>query len=174
MRTHTRTVILVCAVTAAVLAGGVAPATAVSERSAAARAVPGRMLAAPQAEALVTRRPVRVVVRVPARTTRLWVRVGGRNVTARFRRIRGSRRIARLTGADGLRYGPNHLSVLAERRGGRPVADARSFVLARRQRGLVRLRLRPRPVTSLNVQVTGVPSLGPEHFRQPGEVEKAS
>src|SRR5919108_811443 len=172
MRTHTRTVILVCAVTAAVLAGGVAPATAVSERSAAARAVPGRMLAAPQAEALVTRRPVRVVVRVPARTTRLWVRVGGRNVTARFRRAGGSRRIARLTGADGLRYGPNHLSVLAERRGRRPMADARSFVLARREDGLVRLRVRTGPVTSLNVRVAGGAGLAPEHFRHPGAVER--
>src|SRR5215218_7330134 len=128
MRMRTRTTILVAAVTAAVLAGSVSPATAVSERSAAARAVVGRMLAAPRPEALVTRLPLRVVVRVPARTSRLWVRVGGRNVTARFRRTRGSLRIAHLGRGDGLRYGRNHLSVLAERRGGQPVVDTRSFV----------------------------------------------
>jgi hypothetical protein len=101
-----RTTILVAAATAAVLAGGVAPATAVSERSAPAGAVAGRVLAAPRPEALVTRLPVRVVVRVPARTSRLRVRVGGRNVTARFRRTGGSLRAAKLSRRDGLRYGP--------------------------------------------------------------------
>jgi hypothetical protein len=170
---RTRTTIPVAAVTAALLAGGVAPAAAVSERSAAARAVAGRMLAAPQAEALVKRLPVRVAVRVPAQTSRLSVRVSGRDVTARFRRARGSLRVAHLTRGDGLRYGPNHLFVLAQRGGRRPVAEARSFILARRHPGLVRLRLRPGPVTSLNVRVTGVPSLAPEHFRRPGrEVER--
>jgi hypothetical protein len=109
---------------------------------------------------------------VPARTSRLWVRVGGRDVTARFRRTGGSRRVARLTRGDGLRYGPNLLSVLAERRGGRPVAEARSFVVARRQGGLVRLRIRPGSVTSLNMRVAGAPRLAPEHFGKPGEVER--
>jgi len=120
--------ILVAAVTAPLLACGVAPAAAVSKRSAAA-AVAGRLLVAPRAEALVTRLPVRVVLRVPARTSPPWVRVGGRDVTARFRRTRRSLRAALLTRGDGLRYGPNLLSVRAERRGGRPVAEARSFVL---------------------------------------------
>jgi hypothetical protein len=171
MRTRTRTTVIVATVTAAVLAGGVAPATAVSERSAAARAVAGRMLAAPRPEALVTRLPVRVVVRVPAGTSRLWVRVGGRDVTARFRRTRGSLRVAHLIRGDGLRYGPNHVVVRAERRGRRPVAEARSFVLARRQDGLVRLRIRRGPVTSLDVRVAA-PGLAAEHFGQPGEVER--
>jgi hypothetical protein len=172
MRMRTRSSILVAAVTAALLAGGVSPAVALSEPSAAATAVAGRMLVAPRAEALVTRLPVRVAVRVPARTSRLRVRVGGRDVTARFRPRGGSLRVAKLTRGAGLRYGPNHLLVLAQRRGRRPVAEARSFVLARRQDGLVRLRLRRGPVTSLGVQVTGAPGLAPEHFRQPGEVER--
>ncbi len=169
---RTRSSILVAAVTAALLAGGVSPAVALSEPSAAATAVAGRMLVAPRAEALVTRLPVRVAVRVPARTSRLRVRVGGRDVRARFRPHSGSLRVANLTRRQGLRYGPNHLLVLAQRRGRRPVAEARSFVLARRQNGLVRLRLRRGPVTSLGVQVTGAPGLAPEHFRQPGEVER--
>jgi hypothetical protein len=172
MRMRTRTTILVAAVTAALLVGGVSPAAALSEQAAAAKAVAGRMLASPRAEAFVTRLPVRVVVRVPARTSRLWVRVGGRDVTARFRRAGGSLRVADLTRGDGVRYGHNHLVVLAERRGGRPVIDARSFVLARRYPELVRLRVRTGPVTSLGVRVAGGAGLAPEHFGQPGEVER--
>jgi hypothetical protein len=172
MRLRTRTTIIVGAVTAAVLAGGVSPAAAVSEQAAAAEAVAGRMLEAPRADALVKRLPVRVVVRVPARTSRLWVRVGGRNVTARFRRTRGSLRLAHLGRGDGLRYGRNHLSMLAERRGGRPVVDTRSFVLARRHPELVRLRVRRGPVTSLNLRVAGEATLAQEHFGQPGEVAR--
>jgi hypothetical protein len=166
------TTVIVATVTATLLAGGVTPAAAESEQTAAARAVAGRMLVAPRAEALVKRLPVRVAVRVPARTGRLWVRVGGRNVTARFRRSRGSLRVAKLTRGDGLRYGHNQLSVLAKRRGGRPVMQARSFVLARRQDGLVRLRVRPGPVTSLNVRVAGRASLAPGHFGKSGAVER--
>src|SRR5215211_5738715 len=172
MRMRARTTILVAAVTAALLAGGVAPAAALSERSAAATAVAGRLLVTPRPEALVTRLPVRVVLRVPARTSRLRVRVGRRDVSARFRRTRGSLRAARLTRRDGLRYGRNVLSVLADRRGGRPVAEARSFVVARRQDGLMRLRVRPGSVTSLKLRVAGAPSLAPEHFGQRGEVER--
>jgi hypothetical protein len=105
----------------------VSPAAAESEQAAAANTVAGRLLTAPRAEALVKRLPVRVALRVPARTTRLRVRVGGRNVTSRFRRRGGSLRVANLTRGDGLRYGRNHLVVLAERRGGRHVMEARSF-----------------------------------------------
>jgi hypothetical protein len=166
---RTRTSIIVAACTAAVLASGVAPAAAVSEQEAATRAFTGRMLAAPQPEAFVRRLPVRVVVRVPARTSRLWVRVGGRNVTARFRRARGSLRVAELGRGDGLRYGRNHLSVLAERRRGRPVADTRSFVLARRHPELVRVRVRRGLLTSLEVRVAGEATLAQRRFGQPGK-----
>jgi len=159
-------------VTTAVLAGGVVPAAAESEQAAAAKAVVGRMLEAPRAKALVTRLPLRVAVRVPARTSRLRVRVGGRNVTARFRRRGGSLRVARLSRPDGLRYGRNHLVVLAQRRGRRPVLEARSFVLARRDPGLVRLRLRRGPVTSLRVRVAGGVRLAPEHFDRPKELAR--
>jgi hypothetical protein len=168
---RTRTTVIVAAVTAALLAGGVSPSAAESERAAATKAVAGRMLVAPRPEALVKHLPVRVVVRAPRQTSRLRVELGRRDVTARFRRSGGSLRVARLTRRDGLRYGHNHLSVLAQRRGGRPVVEARSFVLARRDADLVRLRIRPAPVTSLNVRVAGAPSLAPEHFGQPGEVE---
>jgi hypothetical protein len=46
--------------------------------------VAGRMLVTPRSDALVKRLPARIVVRVPARTTRLLVRVGGRDVSRRF------------------------------------------------------------------------------------------
>ena len=57
MPMRTPTSILVAAVTAGLLAVGVAPAAAVSERSASARAVAGRMLVAPRADALVKHVP---------------------------------------------------------------------------------------------------------------------
>jgi hypothetical protein len=169
---RTRTISLVAAVTAALLAGGAAPSGAVSDQELAMRAVAGRMLKAPRPEAFVRRLPVRVVVRVPAQTALLRVRVGRRDVSARFRRARGSRRVARLTRRDGLRYGRNRLFVMAKRRGRRPVVDGRSFVLARRHPKLVRLRVHAGPVTSLRVRVAGKAFLAPEHFRQPGEVER--
>lgn len=130
------------------------------------------MLESPRAEALVTRLPVRVVLRVPARTSRVRVTVGGRDVSGRFRRTRGSLRVARLTRGDGLRYGTNHLSVLAKRHDGRSVADVRSFVLARRQDGLLRVRIRSGSVTSLTMRVAGAPRLAPEDFGKRGDVER--
>jgi hypothetical protein len=159
-------------VAAAMLAGGASPSGAVSDRELATRAVVGGMLETPRPEAFVKRLPARVVVRVPARTSRLRVRVGRRDVTGSFRRAHGSLRVAHLTRRDGLRYGRNRLFVMAERRDGRPVVDARSFVLARRHPELVRLRVRPGPVTWLSVRVAGKAFLAPEHFRQPGEVER--
>lgn len=168
----TRTTIVVSVVTAALLAGGVTQATAGSQQTTATKAAPGRMLQTPRPEAFVKGLPVRVVVRVPARTSRLWVRVGGRNVTARFRRSGGSLRVARLRRSDGLRYGRNHLSVLAERRGARHVVDARSFVLARHHRQLVRLRVRPGAVTSLRLRVAAEASLAQRSFGAPGEVAR--
>jgi hypothetical protein len=170
---RTRTPIVVAAVTAAMLAGGVSPAAAAgSERSAAARAVPDRMLVAPRAEAFLTRLPVRVVVRVPARIRGLRVRLGGRDVTARFRGARGSLRVARLTRRDRLRWGDNHLAVLARQRGRLSVVESRSFVLARRDADLVRLRIHPGAVTSLNLRVSA-PELAPRDLGRSGEVERS-
>jgi hypothetical protein len=166
-----RIIMLVITATAALLAGGVTPSAAESEQAAAAKAVPGRMLEAPRPGAFVKGASARVAVRVPAQTSRLRVRVGRRDVTARLRRAGGSLRVANLTRGDGLRYGHNHLIVLAERRGGRPVVDARSFVLARRHQELVRLRVRRGPVTSLEVRVAAEATLAQEHFR-PGEVAR--
>jgi len=52
------------------------------------------------------------------------------------------------------------------------VIDARSFVVTRRDAGLVRLRLRPGPVTSLTVQAARGSGLAPEHFGPSREVER--
>jgi hypothetical protein len=139
---------------------------------AAANAVPGPMLTTPRVDALVKRLPVRVAVRLPPATRRFRVHVHGRDVTARFRGARGSLRVAHLTRGDGLRHGPNRLVVLAERRGRRPVVHARSFVLARHHADLVSVRLRPGPVTSLDVRAVEAPRLAPAHFGQPGEVAR--
>ncbi len=45
--------------------------------------------------------------------------------------------------SDGLRYGENQLSVLVSRRGRKPIAQARTFVVARRSARLARLRAGP-------------------------------
>ena len=102
--------------------------TATAETKAATKSVDGRLLAAPRRGALLRRSPVRVAVRVPPKTKRLWVRVGGRNVTKRFRDRKGSLRIASLTRGDGLRYGRNNLVVIADRRGAAPLIDTRSSI----------------------------------------------
>ena len=94
---------LVLAVAAFLPATGATPAGAQTQRDLALRAVPGRMFEAPGVEALATRLPVLVRVRVPAGTTGLRIRLGARNVTSRFRRARGSMRVANLTRTDGLR-----------------------------------------------------------------------
>ena len=169
--TRTRAGIFAVALTAVLQAWGVSPATAQPAPSG-DLAVGGRMLVAPRSEALVKRIPARVVVRVPARTTRLSVRVGGRNVTRRFRRGSGSLRVARLRRRDGLRYGLNYLVVLAERRGGRRVIDTRSFVLARRHPDLARLRVRKGPVTRLDLPVAGGRALAPRLFGQLRAIRK--
>ena len=161
------------AMTAVVLAAGAPPAAAQThQQELALRAVTGRVIAAPRPEALATRLPVLVRIRVPAGTTRLRVRVGTRDVTTRFRRARGSIRVAKLTRGNGLRYGTNHLSVLAERGSRRPVVHARSFVLARRDANLARLRLRGGPVTALAVRVAGGVRLAAPHFGLGSAVER--
>ncbi len=125
---------------------------------------------APAAGAFVMRVPVRIAIRVPSGTSRLRVLLGSRDVSARFRADGGSLRAALLRRTDGLRYGSNHLLVFAERRGGRPVMDARSFVVARPHAGLVRVRVRPGPVTSVDVRVAA-PSLAGV-FGQPRELAR--
>jgi hypothetical protein len=158
-----RVAILGLGLVVAVLAVGASPGVA-QPQGGNPDAVDGRLLVAPRSQALVKRVPVRVVVRVPARTTRLSVRVGGRDVTRRFRRRSGARRVAHLTRRDGLRYGVNQIVVLATRRGGRPVIDVHSFVLARRDPELVQLRVRRGPVTTIGLRVAGGLALAPEHF----------
>ena len=138
---------------------GVAEAKLSAEEKAALRSVPGKVVRTPRSEGLYTQTPARVVLRLPARSTRLRVRLNDRAVTRHFRR-RGSLRVARLTRRDGLRAGKNQLSVLVERRGRRPVAQARTFVVARRSARLARLRVRPGAVTRVDLRV-GSPGLLP-------------
>ena len=83
----------------------------------AASAAPARLIESPSAKAILTKAPVRVAVRRPA-GAKLTIRLGRRDVTSRFR-TKGGALVARLTTGDGVRYGRNHLFVLAERSGRR-------------------------------------------------------
>jgi hypothetical protein len=152
---RTRLALRALALTVLVLAIAAVPAAALSERAANAEAVPGRMIAAPRSDAIVKRLPVRVALRVPANTTRLRVRLGRRDVSGRFRVEGASLRVAHLTRADGLRYGQNHLRALVGRRGRRPLIHARSFAVVRHHAQLARVRVKPGPVTSVNIRVAG-------------------
>jgi hypothetical protein len=145
------------AATAAPSARPKAPSTRPGQVVSAANAVPGRMVSAPRQGALVRRLPARVVVRVPHGTSRLLVEAGGRDVTARFRRSGASARVAELSTRDGLHYGTNRLFVLAQRHGRSPVSQTISFVVARRDDGIARLRVRPGPVTSVRARTLGAP-----------------
>ena len=120
------------------------------------------IIRAPRSEMLVMHLPVHMAIRVPAGTTHLWLRVGGRNVTSRFRAA-GSLRTANLTRRDGLQYGENEVSVLVQRRGHSPESEARSFILVRSQSGFVHARINPGPVTSLNLWMADPSSLAAIH-----------
>ena len=136
----------------------------------AARAVPGDMLVRPKSDALVKGARARVALRVPARTSRLWVRLNGRNITSRFRRS-GSRRVATLRRQSGLRYGRNSLYVLAKRSGRRGLVESRSFTVGRRVRGLARLKMNPGPVTSVDIRMAA-PRLTPAVFHSRQELTR--
>jgi hypothetical protein len=151
---RTRSALLILALTTLLLASGAAPSAALSERAATARAVPGKAIAAPALDAIVKRLPVRVAVRLPANATTLRVRVGRRNVSGHFGGS-GSLRVAHLSLRNGLRYGQNELKVLIERRSGRPVIHARSFNVVRHRPQLAQVRVKPGPVTLVNVRVAG-------------------
>jgi hypothetical protein len=171
-----RTILLAAVLAALVVGTAIAVAPAGGASSAQSRegatSVTARMLAAPRARAFVTGGRVRVVIRVPRGTTRLKVRLGRRDVTSRFRRARGSRRVARLTRRQGLRRGENQIFVRAERRGRRSLVQARTIYVVRRQAGLLRVRVRSGPVTSLRLRVAGRFRLRVGHFGQPGAVER--
>ena len=152
----TRTFSVFALLTAALLACCAVPAAAHSQSSA---ATPAQLIAGPGEDRLIKRLPVRVAVRVPARTSRLRILLGRRDVTSRFRAVDGSRRVADLTRGDGLRYGSNRLVVRAERRGSRPAIHARSLVLVRRRDDLVSLRIRQGSVTSLDARVAAPTAL---------------
>ncbi len=169
-----RTIFAAALLAALVVGGAIAVAQAQKASPAQNRTTPitGRMLATPRADAFITSGRVRVVIRVPRGTARLTVRLGRRDVTGRFRRARGGRRVARLTRRHGLRRGTNQIFVRAERHGRRPLVQARTFFAVRRQAGLLRVRVRPGPVTSLRLRVAGRFRLTLGHFGQPGAVER--
>ncbi|HEX5192656.1 MAG TPA: type II toxin-antitoxin system HicA family toxin [Solirubrobacteraceae bacterium] len=117
------------------------------------RPVPGALLVTPRAHAFLLRGPVRVVVRVPAGTTRLHVELNKRAVSARFRRVSARKRVAVLTRRNGVRSGRNHLLVEAQRGRLRTIIQASTFVLAPRRNWLARLQVKRGPVTSVRVRL---------------------
>jgi hypothetical protein len=153
---------LVVAVAALLLVTVSSSAAYTSEQSASGRAITGRMIVTPRDDALTEGARARVSFRPPAGTSRLWVRLNNRLVSARFARA-GSLRVANLTTRDGLRRGTNTIYVLAARHGRQPLADSRSFVFGRRVRGLARLRMNVGAVTSVDLQVAA-PKLTPAVF----------
>lgn len=117
------------------------------------RPEPGALLVTPRAHAFILRGPVRVVVRVPAGTTRLHVELNNRAVSSRFRRVGARKRVAVLTRRNGVRSGRNHLFLEAQRGRLRTIIQARTFVLAPRRNWLARLQINRGPVTSVRVRV---------------------
>jgi hypothetical protein len=128
------------------------------------KAAAAPLIAAPGHNAVITRTPVRVEVRAPARARRVRIHLGRRDITSRFR-AEGALRVARLRVRDGLRYGRNHLFVLAERRGRRALTNARTFVLARRSDGLVHLRLRRGVRLTAQIDIGGPPGIARADLR---------
>lgn len=134
------------------------------------RAVTAQLLTAPQAYAVKKKLPVRVSVRVPKGTTKLTVRVGNRDLSKRFR-AGGKVRSASLDRGDGLRYGTNTITAIAERGKARRVIHARTFYVVRPARGLVSLRLRPnRAVAGVTLKLRQPGVLTEAHLRKPGAV----
>jgi hypothetical protein len=119
-------------------------------------AVVGQMIVAPQDDAFVTQLPVKATIRMPAGATGLAVTLHGHKVTGRFHSAGKGLRVATLRRTDGMAWGSNELLVIAKRRGRKPLLQARSFYVARRA-NLVRLTVRPGPVTSVDVRLD-VPS----------------
>jgi hypothetical protein len=159
------------AASAALLAAAVLPAASpASEQSVAARAKPGNIITSPKPDALVLGGQVRVSLRVPGGTRRLWVRLNDRNITSRFSSV-GGQRVATLSGGSGLRFGNNTLSVLAKRGGRAATIEADSFTFGRPAGGMAQLKLKPGPVTSARIRIAA-PSLPLSAFDSRREFKK--
>lgn len=140
---------------------GVLVAAAVSQAGGAsglAAAPASTLIAAPQRGALVASTSVQVVVhRRAGATTR--VLLGRRDVTPRLR-VKGSTLAGTLGRTDGLRYGQNHLVVVAKRAGRAEERHARSFSYLRRSDSLLRVRLSGANPARLQIDVvSGAPRL---------------
>lgn len=91
----------------------------------------------PAKRALITKRSVRVVLRINRPVRRLRVHLGRRDVTKRLRSVGRNRRRGVISG---LRPGRNVLHVSSVARNGRRGSAVASVIYARRQHGLVRVR----------------------------------
>lgn len=115
-------------------------ATLVGPASAPA-ATPGAVEIARPSGMLVTERAMRVVIRTPASPARSFVvRLDGANVTRSLRRVRAGRYEGTVRVRGG--YGRKHLTAAFTDRAGRRDFDLLRFVLARRDRGLLRAETR--------------------------------
>jgi hypothetical protein len=133
-------VILPLAIAAAVVLGPLAQ-TAVARAESPLLSSHGHVaelarILAPAPDALLRGAPVRFVVRLRPQARRFGAWLGGTEVTARFRARRGGLRVA-LIPRSLLRRGINHLVVRTRDGSGGRDPDSVSFVLARRDRGLV-------------------------------------
>ena len=144
--------IVLATLTASLLCGGVTPAHAQSD----ARGVPADMIVAPGVDAIASHLPVRVAVRVPGNATRLRVRLGP------ARRDRPLQRRGRFAAGrpPHARRRPALWEEPSERpasgaRGRRPLIHARGFSVVRHNAQLAQVRVRPGPVTSVNIRVAG-------------------
>lgn len=137
-----------------------------------ARAVTAQMLTAPEAFSVKKKLPVRVSVRVPKGTTKLTVRVGNHDLSKRFRGG-GKVRSASLDRGDGLRYGTNTVTVIAERGKSRRVIHSRTFYVVRPARGLVDLNLRTDDaVAAVTLKLRQPRVLTAAHLQKPGAVAR--
>ena len=174
---RTRTSILVAAVTAAVLAGGVSPATAGIGASSGGESGCWADARGPagggtrHASAGASRSPGARPDQSPARTA-TWAGATSEPASA----LTVGRCASRTSPvARACATGPIISSSWPSAVAAGPSAEARSFVLARRQNGLVRLRLRRGAVTSLGMpDTTGAPGLAPEHSASPGKSKGVS
>lgn len=135
--------------------GSAAAATGMtsSEAEQAARninSIPADLIGSPRPRAVLRKLPVTLKVHAPAGTTRLSVRLNGRDLSRRFRGGIGVRS-AKVNRAGGLRYGINVLAVIAHRGSSRRLNRSEVFYVVRPVRRLANLRLR---ITDLGVGLT--------------------
>jgi hypothetical protein len=132
------------------IAGLAVPAGAAAPPAQADRTTPDRRLLvgprvqlarilSPSDSGLVSGRAVRARVRVSSRVRLFGAWLDGEDVTARFRRAGGGRRVARIAAPPPLRPGVHHLVVRTAGGRGRRDFDEARFIVVRRRPSLLRL-----------------------------------